>query len=115
MVNHSVVMVIHQHESYLAETLKEVAEIFEGIIRWDGRDLSKLKRLMALLRYELVSMPFARGTAAITEWLESALYGYHKIQFQSDFHRMADLEAYVHPFFSDFLDAYNAITILKPS
>jgi hypothetical protein len=113
MVLHSIVMVIHQYEPFLVETLQDMAKVFEEMVRWKGKDFFELKKLMALFRYGLVSMPFARGTAAITEWLESAIYGYHKIQFQSDEWRMADLEAYVHPFFSDFLKAYNSMYELK--
>jgi hypothetical protein len=113
MVLHSIPMVVHQYESYLGETLEDMGRVFEEMIRWNGKDLFELKKLMALFRYGLVSMPFARGTAAITEWFESAIYGYHHIQFQSDEGRMADLEAYVHPFFSDFLDTYNSMYELK--
>ena len=93
--------------------LQEMASAFQKAVLWDRRDLFELKKLMALFRYGLVCMPFARGTAAITEWLEAALYEYHGVQFQCDRDRMIDLEAYVHPFFSDFLEVYNSMYNLQ--
>ena len=113
MVKNSIVTVIHQYHWHLPEMLQEMASAFQKAVLWDRRDLFELKKLMALFRYGLVCMPFARGTAAITEWLEAALYEYHGVQFQCDRDRMIDLEAYVHPFFSDFLEVYNSMYNLQ--
>ena len=113
MVHNSVVTVVHQYHWNLPEMLQEVATFFKQVIEWDRQDLFELKKRMALFRYGFACMPFARGTAAITEWLEAALYDYHEVQFQCDKERMVDLEAYVHPFFSDFLEAYNSMYSLS--
>lgn len=113
MGNHSVPLLIHQRQFLIEETLKEVSTIFEQIVRWKGNDLTELKQLMALFRFEMGCMPFLRGSSAITEWLEAALYSYHQISYRFDEKRHADLEVYLNPLFSDFIKAYDSICILS--
>jgi hypothetical protein len=108
-----VAVVEHQSQFLIEETLKDLAHLFEQIICWDRSDLTELKRLMAFFRYEMACMPFHRGTAAITEWLEGALYGYHRIDYQYKGDCLADLEVYCNPLFSDFFKAYDSMCTLK--
>jgi hypothetical protein len=113
MCNLSTLMVIHQHESLIENTIRDMGSTFAKAIQWDGKDLSILKKLVALLRYEMACMPFSRGTAAISEWIEAAIYEYHGIKYQADPNRLVDLEAYASPFFSDFLNSYDGMIQLN--
>jgi hypothetical protein len=108
----SIPIIYHQPELLIEETLKDLAGVFEKIVRWNRSDVYELKQLMALFRYEMACMPFRRGTSAVTEWLERALYDYHQISCQFDENRLADLEAYSNPFFSDFFKAYDSMCSL---
>ncbi len=108
----STLMVVHQHEAWIQEAVCDMAGVFEKAILWDGKDLSELKKQLALLRYEMACMPFSRGSAAIAEWLEASIFEAHGLRYEVDPHRMVDLEAYANPLFSDFLKVYNSMVTL---
>lgn len=49
---------------------------------------------MALFSYELAhAMPFARGSAAVAEWFEQAIYRFHGYELSYDNSKMVNLEA----------------------
>jgi hypothetical protein len=106
-------IVLHQSQYIIEETLSHIAADFERIVHWDRADLAELKQMMALFRYEMACMPFHRGSAAITEWFEAALYNYHKVHYEFDTDRLADLETYCNPFFSEFFQAYDSMYTLQ--
>ncbi|HSX10112.1 MAG TPA: hypothetical protein VLF94_00125 [Chlamydiales bacterium] len=109
MMRCSTVTIIHEDKEYIEETLQGVAETFVKAILWDRKDLSALKKEVAFLRYGLACMPFGRGSAAISEWLEATIYEYHGVRYQMNPNRLVDLEVYVNPFFSDFYKAYDSV------
>ena len=75
----SIINVIHQDVCLIEDMLKEIGIIFSDIITWKTTDmLSSLKEKIGLLQYLFAhAMPYDRGSEAISEWLESALYRYH--------------------------------------
>jgi hypothetical protein len=113
MLHKANLLVLHQPQFFVEETLKDLAAVFEQIICWDRNDLTELKQQMALFRYEMACMPFYRGSAAISEWFEAALYGYHRVEYQCDKNRLTDLEIYSNPLFPDFLLAYTSMYTLS--
>lgn len=67
----TVVCLIHQDVFLIKETLKDVGELFKQAIEWDSGDIQDLINQVGLINYLFAhSMPFARGSAAICEWLE---------------------------------------------
>ena len=53
-------------------------------------------------------MPFARGSAAIGEWLEASIYHYHGFDgFHHKTTTLGDLEAITALSLSDFLNRYD--------
>ncbi len=113
MLRCSTVTIIHQEYDYVEETLQGVAKTFAKAVLWDQKDLSELKKEMALLRYGLACMPFGRGSAAISEWLEAAIYEYHGIRYKIDPNRLVDLEVYANPLFANFYKAYGSMVQLE--
>ena len=116
MVRHSKVMIIHQDTFLTEDTLKDISKVFKETVLWnrDEESLVHLKNKVALLRYEFShNMPFQRGSAAIGEWLEIAIYRYHG--FTKSHHSktyLTDLEALTSFSLDDFLKRYDkTITI----
>jgi len=111
MVKHSKVMVIHQDTFLIETTLKNIAKIFKESVLWnrDKESLVDLKNKVALLRYEFAhNMPFIRGSAAIAEWLEAAIYHYHGFtEFHHSKTSLSDLEALTSLTLEDFMKRYD--------
>lgn len=76
MARCSVTLVLHQ-DIYLNEaSMNECANLFADILQWSPeKPVDELMEKVALLRYIFGhTMPFARGSAAIGEWLERSIY-----------------------------------------
>ncbi|MCX6990875.1 MAG: hypothetical protein NTX49_07435 [Chlamydiae bacterium] len=116
MKRHSKVMVIHQDTFLIETTLKNIAKIFQEAILWnrDKEGLTDLKNKVALLRYEFShNMPFQRGSAAIAEWLEAAVYRYHGFtEFRHVKTSLTDLEALTSLTVDDFMKRYDRTIIM---
>lgn len=71
-----------------------------------GLDQEHLKSLIGELVYHFAhAMPYARGSAAINEWVESILYKFHGLSFTRLPH--TDLEAFIQPK-EQFMEKYMA-------
>jgi hypothetical protein len=57
-------------------------------------------------------MPFIRGSAAISEWFEMSLYGFHGFNVSYNNQKHINLEALVVPL-SDFLKNYASLIKLE--
>jgi hypothetical protein len=100
MTNESVSTIIHQDPFLIREMLQDVAKLFKEAVLWnrDKDDLKKLKDRVALIDYELShAMPFYRGSAAIAEWIEMALYQYHGFTLRYLPEKLVNLEALTSP------------------
>ncbi|MBP9841139.1 MAG: hypothetical protein KBC64_01785 [Simkaniaceae bacterium] len=101
------VMLIHQDSTLIKPTLDIISKVFEKIIHWDREDIRKLQDGTALLRYLFAHCcPFDRGSAAIGEWLERALYAYHGFEVTHSPEISGDLEALTAISFEQFRDVY---------
>ncbi len=108
------VVLIHQEVSFIQETLNEASEVFENIMKWDGKDLSSLQDQMALLTYLLVhNMRDTRGSAAENEWLTRSIYGALNVKISEDPNKLQDLEAFANPLLFDFVNAYKDMIKLE--
>lgn len=83
----------------------------------DGKE--ELKERVAILRYLLaVSSPYKRGSAAIAEFIEKAIYEYHGFGFEYKYPRFsikkpaADLDAYVCFTLEEFILTYKSKAIV---
>ncbi|MBU6446526.1 MAG: hypothetical protein KGQ49_03920 [Verrucomicrobia bacterium] len=108
MARCSEVVVVHQHESLIQKTLDDASPVFAKAVQWNGKNIVELQELIALLRLELICMPFLRGSAATSEWMEAAIYEFHKLRYTMDRNRLTDLEAYSNPYPSQFFNAYTS-------
>lgn len=112
----STVLMIHQDEFRIQETLLEIAKIFETVVKWDrnAQSINDLKETMALLMHLAThNIRDRRGTAAENEWLEAAIYHALGLNFKSDKTKSVDLEAFANPFLKDFVTLYKDMTNLS--
>ncbi|HLB53271.1 MAG TPA: hypothetical protein VJK48_06170 [Chlamydiales bacterium] len=109
-------MVILHHDLFeIEETLKDVAKIFEQAVLWNSKEesLEELKNRVGLFRYELAhAMPFVRGSSAVGEMFEAALYWYHGFSNFRHF-KPVDLEALTALLLTDYLKTYHEIVVLE--
>lgn len=93
------------------------SKIFHRIIQWDRNEATyhDFRKDVALMRYLLaVATPRIRGSAAIGEWLEGAIYRFHQygLKYHPSYQRQSvDLDAITAPLFSEFLEKYNRLVI----
>jgi hypothetical protein len=75
MKTHSSVLLVHQ-DLFLIETmLKEAARLFKSALTCDRADLKTLKGRVALWTTVFDNaMPFDRGSSAVSEWFQQAIY-----------------------------------------
>lgn len=112
----SFVSILHQDPSLIDEVLQDAAQVFERMIRWNREedDLLSLMQGMALFQYELGhAMPFWRGSSAICEWMERAIYAYHGFDVAYNQKKMVNLEALTSSF-PDFVKDYPTLVSLMP-
>ena len=94
MKENSIISVVHQDPFLINPMLQDIAKIFQKVIEYRDGDVAKLKNTVALLQYEIAhAMPFKRGSAAISEWLEMAIYRYHGFKMTYNSGVMVNLEA----------------------
>ncbi len=109
MVNCSKVVLLHHDLFLIEDVLNDVARLFERAIQWKGIDMNELKNRVGLFRYEFAHViPFERGSAAVGEWLECAIYRYHGFEFEV--RKNVDLEAFSTPLLSQFMQKYHDMT-----
>lgn len=112
--------VLHQDVFLREDALKECEKIFTNIMKWDCKtsSISNLKDQVALLRYIFAeALPYIRGSAAIGEWLEGAIYGafdktctYHPSYTKES----VDLVAISTLKYSDYLHRYHDLVHVSP-
>lgn len=110
------VIVLAHMDSFLIEVMmNDMAKVFKEAVECPSEDLISLKGRIALLKYEFAhTMPFARGSAAIGEWLETALYNVHGYEVQYNHNKMSDLEALTSSL-SEYVATYESIATVTKS
>lgn len=73
------ITLIHQDPFLIKDSLTEIAKVFKKAVEWKPEEgLEALTRLIAEITYLFShAMPLKRGSAAVGEWLEMAIYQYH--------------------------------------
>ena len=108
MEKYSRIHVIHQDPFLLRDMLNEIAILFTACLRWTAADgIDSLKDRVALWGYLFShSMPFARGSAAIRDWLETALY--RSLGYDCTYHKdyARDWDALTSLSFEESLESY---------
>ncbi|GAB4187095.1 MAG: hypothetical protein Tsb0015_05490 [Simkaniaceae bacterium] len=116
MKTRSIATLVHQDMFLIEPMLKEISAVFKQAMEWiEEEGLTELKNRVALLQYEFAhAMPFYRGSAAIGEWLEKAVYGYHGWQVHYNSEKMENLEALIYSL-KEFVGEYDSIVRLEKS
>lgn len=109
MKNRSAVLIVHQDPFLIEPMMKDIAIIFAQVIRCPSNDQKSIKSQMTLFKYQFsVAMPFFRGTAAISEWFEKALYAYHGYSLNYNEEKMPTFEAWISTL-KQFADNYDSM------
>lgn len=108
-VDDSVSMVVYCDRLDLKSLLEKIAKVFEqAIVSFEP---SEIQEQLGLFRYLFAhACPFWRGSGAIAEWLEKAVYRYHILEPPYDPSFRADLEALSLPY-NLFKERYDSSTI----
>lgn len=115
MTRESITMIIHQDPFLIKDMLQDVARVFKEAILWNPNtdDVKTLKDRVALITYELShAMPFYRGSAAIAEWIEMAIYQYHGFTLRYLPEKLVNLEALTLPL-HEFMQKYDSLIELR--
>lgn len=112
-VTETMFSIVHQDPFLIDSMLTDIARIFEEVISWNGENLKELKDLVALLQYELAHvMPFKRGSSAVSEWLERAIYLLHGFNLKYHQKKMVNLEALT-TLLNEFIENYDSMIGLE--
>ena len=100
MQDWSTVSIQHQPDYLIDEMFESIVHIFKSIISWrPSEGLRELQNRSGLLQYQFAhAMPYLRGSAAISEWLEATLYQLHGYTLQRKAHESVNVHALAHPF-----------------
>jgi Avirulence protein len=115
MTKESIILLLHQDYFLIQDTLSHVAKLFKQAIAWTGTDLRDLQYIVALINYEFShAMPFMRGSAAISEWIEIIIYRYHGYVLEYiDDNKSVNMEALSLPC-QEFINEYPSFIRLSP-
>lgn len=102
MLKHSKVILIHQDNFLIDDTLQETAKIFAKAVLAPDKD--KFKIQANLFRYYFAqAMPCERGSSAMGEMFEGSLYGARDLSITYNPKKQIDLEALISPLLSQFM------------
>jgi len=109
------VMIRHMDREHIQPCLMRVAAVFERIVRRDKPDETTLKADLAELRYRLsFIMRDERGSAAVSEWFESALAEIHNFTAKLPDGTKGDCEALSTPYMPNFVKKFVKLLNLAP-
>lgn len=112
MTMHSLVTIIHQDPFLIDIMLDDIAKVFKRALEWDKKNLKDLMTTVALFEYEFAhSMPHLRGSGAIAEWFEVALFRYHGYNLRYNQKKMVTFEAYSSSL-KEFVESYGSMVYL---
>jgi hypothetical protein len=117
MLRCSSVAMIHQDVFLVDISLQDIAQIFKAAMMWNKKTerVADLQNRVGLLRYVFAhAMPYARGSAAIGEWLEESIYKYHHFDAEHDSDVCIDLEALSAFHLAEFMEVYTKSLDLRP-
>jgi hypothetical protein len=110
MKERSKITIIHQDEFLIDATLKDIAALFKKALMCDKENFSDLKDAVMLMSYELDhNMPLGRGSSAVGEWMEQAIYASKGYQMKYAISKLLNLEA-VTSTLPEFVENYSKLT-----
>lgn len=113
MTEHSIVLIIHQDPFLIEPMLADLAKIFKRAIECHTNNVRELKEHMTLFKYQFSqAMPFFHGNAAISEWMERAVYKYQGYRLLYNNDKMPTLEAWTSTL-KEFADNYDSIVTIE--
>jgi hypothetical protein len=116
MLECSTVMVLHQDNFLIDDTLKEIALIFAKAVLANQENQSDLEQNTGLLRHYFANnMPCERGSASIGEMFEGSIYGARDLEVHYNPKKQIDLEALTSPLLSLFMENYRNMRDIMPA
>lgn len=113
MADRSIVLIIHQDPFLIEPMLADLAKIFKRAIECHTNNVQELKEQMTLFKYQFSqAMPFFHGNAAISEWMERAVYKYQGYRLLYNNDKMPTLEAWTSTL-KEFADNYDSIVTIE--
>jgi hypothetical protein len=115
-LKNSTIIILHQDAGSINSTLDEIAKVFDKALKWTPQQKEQvLKNHVAFIRYLFAhAMPYQRGSAAIAEWLERAIYASHGFECTHSGKTMGDMEAFIAPTWDVFEEKYaETVTLTK--
>lgn len=92
--NEAPVFIIHQDRFLIEQSLSEIAAIFKRAIEHDPSDRDGLIQIVGEFQYLFAdAMPYCRGSAAISEIFERAIFRCHGYELEYQESKMVNLEA----------------------
>lgn len=115
MFCYAAVTIIHQDWTLIDSSLNGIAQIFKQALECDRNAIEELKTLSAKFQYRIAdTMPFRRGSAAVSEIFERAIYRYHQYRLEYNPDCWVNLEA-ITSLEDDFISEYGSMIILTPN
>ncbi|MBP9841434.1 MAG: hypothetical protein KBC64_03295 [Simkaniaceae bacterium] len=107
----------HMHPSLIEDCLVDLGMLFTKIMQWSPEEdpsATTLKTLMAKFLFIYgEAMPFSRGSAAIGEWLEMVMYGFHNFHIKYNPGTHSNLAVFCHSL-EEYIKAYPTFFELEP-
>jgi hypothetical protein len=117
MQKYSTMKLVHTDNFTIDPLLNEISTIFAKAVLCDPKDAQGVKELKdhnLKFRHLFANvMPTERGSAAISEWFETAIYRFHCFNdFKYANGKSVDLEALTLPLLSEFAAKYDSLVVL---
>lgn len=110
MLKYSTVILIHQDNFLIDDTLKEIALLFAKAVITNRENLQEIKNNTALVRYYMANnMAWERGSCSIAELFEGSIYGSFDLEIKYQSNKQIDLEALTKPLLSPFITNYDSM------
>lgn len=117
--NFPICTLIHQEPIYNKNVLSEVVLLFKKAIEYDQENLADLTKIISQITYLFShAMPYRRGSAAISEWLETIIFSYHgyEISYHSELNvNLEALTSQIHEFVEKYPNMINISPLARSS
>lgn len=109
----TIISLIHQDVFLIQDTLNDIAKLFKSAIECSSEDKDNLINQVGLINYLFAhAMPYQRGSAAICEWIEMAIYAYHGFDLKYNENYSVNMEALTLPL-DEFISKYPSMIQLE--
>lgn len=105
-------LIVHMNSEFLEIMIQNIDRDIETLLKLPPlAPMESIIHQIGMIRYKFAhALPYIRGSAAVGEWIETALYRYMGIQnFRQTAETTIDLEAFSSLSYEDFITRYRAI------